>query len=428
MLDVTDFGAVGDGVTDDGPAFRAALAAVTTFIADHPIGFNPDDKGDSLYIPPTRAAYRIVDDLVISRPIRIFGDYGATRSTSAALMFESNTNGGIVCNAPCVLQNLYIFGGDDGLNDVPGVLAHRRVIMERCSVIGWGSHGMEVNGTGDDLNANACVISCSWFENNRGWGLYVHGNNSNGCLDIANTYMSNLLGGSYDSAFLGMTHIAPLAEANGSVGGETNVDVNAFKSDQNGNTSTWIGAYAESGQNVLSFHDDAIVIGGTNMIQTWGASTGMLIGKKGHVKGFTLVNSLEDDVYLVLNSRANEVFNFSGEGDTDEFALKYERDAHQFYFGHPTTPRIMAFKTAGDSRLGAGSPLFEGGLSMGTTNAAVRVCSRASYPADEGTDPPPFGGSWHDGDRIYNNTPSAGGYSGWIRVSSVWKGFGLIES
>lgn len=46
---------------------------------------------------------------------------------------------------------------------------------------------------------------------------------------------------------------------------------------------------------------------------------------------------------------------------------------------------------------------------------------------------PPTTGRWVRGTRIYNSAPTAGGYEGWVNVSTdpiaaVWKGFGLIQA
>ena len=42
-----------------------------------------------------------------------------------------------------------------------------------------------------------------------------------------------------------------------------------------------------------------------------------------------------------------------------------------------------------------------------------------------------FSYSWNIGDKIYDSTPTAGGYTGWICVTAgtpgTWKGFGLIQ-
>lgn len=44
----------------------------------------------------------------------------------------------------------------------------------------------------------------------------------------------------------------------------------------------------------------------------------------------------------------------------------------------------------------------------------------------------PTTGAWLRGDRVYNSTPSAGGYLGWVCVTAgtpgTWKGFGSIQA
>ncbi|QFR58603.1 hypothetical protein P4331_8 [Escherichia phage vB_EcolP_P433.1] len=72
QISVTDFGAKGDGVTDDTPAFRAAIKAA----------YRAGGMGAGVYVPPKDTPY-IVTDLIITSAIRLYSDgkYGATLKT-----------------------------------------------------------------------------------------------------------------------------------------------------------------------------------------------------------------------------------------------------------------------------------------------------------------------------------------------------------
>jgi hypothetical protein len=84
-VSVQDFGAVGDGVTDDLAAFQAALAALP-------------DTGGSLYIPATTSGtYRFSDTLNIIKPVRIYGQLATATAFVAnagtVLKFDANKIG-----------------------------------------------------------------------------------------------------------------------------------------------------------------------------------------------------------------------------------------------------------------------------------------------------------------------------------------------
>ena len=68
-ISVKDFGAVGDGVTDDAPAFNAALAASVGGLA-----------GRAVYVPGSNARYKIGSTLVVPGGAKLIGD--GARSSS----------------------------------------------------------------------------------------------------------------------------------------------------------------------------------------------------------------------------------------------------------------------------------------------------------------------------------------------------------
>lgn len=69
FVSVKDFGAVGDGVTDDAPAFNAALAASVGALA-----------GKAVYVPGSNARYVIGSTIVVPGGARLYGD--GARSSS----------------------------------------------------------------------------------------------------------------------------------------------------------------------------------------------------------------------------------------------------------------------------------------------------------------------------------------------------------
>lgn len=104
---------------------------------------------------------------------------------------------------------------------------------------------------------------------------------------------------------------------------------------------------------------------------------------------------------------------------TLKWSLRYNTTLDVLQFGGTSCPQSNTrYAYAGALIFPAG--YFLGNYADGTT--FLHVTHGTSAPAS---------GTWTRGDRVYNSSPSAGGYAGWICVSSgspgTWKGFGLIE-
>jgi len=101
-LNVRAFGAVGDGITDDLPAFNAAIAAA-------PKDEIPDNPGHaftrSVWIP--KGKYRLSDNLIINQSIELFGDgQGFDGNGASELLFDSGK--GIINIVYCAIRKLRI--------------------------------------------------------------------------------------------------------------------------------------------------------------------------------------------------------------------------------------------------------------------------------------------------------------------------------
>src|SRR5690349_11700377 len=96
VFNVRDFGAVGDGKTDDSPAFAAAIAAMPT-----PYGF-------TIYIP--WGTYRLESDWVIDRGVHLVGAYrmGSILAFAAGKSMRLNSLGVRTANPPSTVKRLYI--------------------------------------------------------------------------------------------------------------------------------------------------------------------------------------------------------------------------------------------------------------------------------------------------------------------------------
>jgi hypothetical protein len=114
MVNVRDFGATGDGITDDSPAFEAALAALPPY----PL----PSMGTVVFIPP--GEYRMTRDLEIKREVHLLGAGGGAGNAGVKLIFDPGY--GIVVHshlstpqlgqfgAGSVIEGLYIIGTPPG--------------------------------------------------------------------------------------------------------------------------------------------------------------------------------------------------------------------------------------------------------------------------------------------------------------------------
>lgn len=121
IVSVKDFGAVGDGTTDDTAAIQAAINYITntTFATTWPAGTKNYDKGGGVVvIPPGR--YRITSGLLLGQHVRLQGSstkgffypYGAQNTGSVILADFTNPNQWIISSA-----NYNVSGAKIGYRD-----------------------------------------------------------------------------------------------------------------------------------------------------------------------------------------------------------------------------------------------------------------------------------------------------------------------
>ena len=128
VISVRDFGAVGDGSTDDTTAIAAALVAAT---------------GKALYFPASSSFYRITNTLTIPADTMVYGDgYGSAirQTTRERNVFAAANN--------CTIQNLRLRGdgvtsggADFTKNNGVVIIGARNVKVQECFL-----HGFEFNG------------------------------------------------------------------------------------------------------------------------------------------------------------------------------------------------------------------------------------------------------------------------------------------
>lgn len=121
VVSVKDFGAVGDGVTDDTAAIQAAINAVKVGQGEFTLPI--------VYLP--KGTYRTTSELFIeAKPIRLLGD-GATIKNSASncLRIGKYTNPGPEYAVPAIIEGIVFFGFTAGVS-YTGQSAYKGIVIE----------------------------------------------------------------------------------------------------------------------------------------------------------------------------------------------------------------------------------------------------------------------------------------------------------
>jgi len=229
-VSVKDFGAVGDGVTDDYAAIMAAINSFTT-------GTGFYVSGPAIYFPP--GTYYCSQTIELKKSVRLYGDHSGMQSTSmATLLFPPGVTGIIVqryntigngtesppttAGDASTIERLQIrgqFGTADSTGG-HGIWLRARAALRQLTVSNFTGNGVHIvaSATGAPSvlgNANLFVLDTLTLLRNGGWGAFIDGADVNAGVANAVNVASNGLGGLYDGSFLGNTHIAHHASANG---------------------------------------------------------------------------------------------------------------------------------------------------------------------------------------------------------------------
>ncbi len=408
-LDVRWFGARGDGVTDDSPAFTAAIGA---------LGEEGTCTGGRLLVPP--GVYRLASDLVIDRVMVLSGAAGTRNYGSAQLRFDDGhgvliqeidpENGAGRNGSHAVLEHLYLLSAGDGLPvgsrpESHGIRARAAVHLRHCFVVGFNGHGVWIDSAGDWPNCNGWSADRVTVENCTGWGWMISGGNSQGAGTTFCSGMSNGLGHLWDSSFLGNTHVGFAAEAPLYGPGAREDDpslprAQGIKVDGAVNRTALIGGYVEEDCAPSEIGPVAVALGGCHGAGFAPGSTGLRILDKDTVSGFQVAGAGAPAVQIGRNGNALSI---QADGDDGDLQIAYGRTYAGWYEVTRAGQVVLAISGSA-AAVGAGKLMLPSGVLLGGPGAyPVRVSFGRRLP--EG----PAG----EGDIIIASDPVEAGTEGW---------------
>jgi len=186
VINVLDYGAVGDGVTDDSAAIQAALNAVPqwTNVSTTPVPGNSQSVGGGvLYFPPTSAGYRIATAIDVTKtvvkfvgPARLYIDPGVT-----AFLYNYV---GASAKTGVVFERLDFTGGNVGVN-IGDQNVWAPASFYNCTFVNQDTAGISIGAGGFSCVIRDCLFTgCNY-------GVYSIGQASDNLLIDHCTFIYN---------------------------------------------------------------------------------------------------------------------------------------------------------------------------------------------------------------------------------------------
>ncbi len=244
MVTPLQFGAVGDGTTDDSAAFVAAIAYLKGIAGNDDVYYKGSPK---LIVPAGAEPYNLgTTTLDITHTMIIEGE-GSMNGYASRLSWSGdcdgiriqayNTTGATAVNAAhysgsyTIIRNLGLVGpyvnnsNFTGFTegDYHGIRCRSNYVIEDCLIDGFAGDGIHskatsTGGAGEEGNSNCSFISRVKVTNVRN-GVYLDGADANACtiIGVIGVYCRQYT--VWDSSFLGNTHIGHHSANSGLVRG-----------------------------------------------------------------------------------------------------------------------------------------------------------------------------------------------------------------
>jgi hypothetical protein len=439
---VLDFGADPTGVADSEGATSDAIAS---------FGIN----GGKLRFPTAR--YRFSNQLEVTTGMNIIGD-GRSRNpgqvgsttyaypdfiTGTVLQFDAGVPGILaVSNSDAALaadgvadyefpgftwgklQGFSMLSMGGGTTSTHGLQIRAISKIEDVYVRGFAGDGVRVQADAGSANpvpygnASCALLTAVESSGNGGDGFRIDGRDANACVLVACKADGNTGWGFNDTSLLGNTYIGCESDVNGT---------GSFRCPGGVTGSVYVGCYSEGGLTDLG--GDCLVLGGQlAQVGLHPADTeayilcggGLSIGAPLHHRnaaGTKVIN-------FATGARGASNVAFRWWDDTDfniyDMVLDYRPDWWSLLYGG-SIEFIQYPKASAGAR--AFAPSLPQGLFLGVSGGGPRIFYDTAAPT---------AGTWHQGDVVFNASPSAGGVPGWSCVSSgtpgTWKAWASLAA
>lgn len=440
-VSVTDFGAPINGTTDCYSAFQAAIDSLPV-------------SGGTIIIPATASnTWVISQTLNVRKKVHLIGQIAkGTGEKGTTLVFPANTSG-IVFNSyntslyqtvtpdpllpgayGSILENVALFGDKAGSSTAAdGVVVRCTMECRGVAARNFYRYGFRIYadlGTGGSTegDANQWMLNRCDAILNGDHGVYVNGDDAN--TGVAIKVFSQLNGGYgiYENSLIGNTYIGCDTVGN---------TLGSMWADRASAANTVIGLWEDDGSATSQFGGVTTVIGGNGGNPSTTSSAFSMwrgIAKQAPYKYINArgSESVSGQLGANYNDTSMTVQAFGAASEGSESAWKFQFDATEKawflqYAGSAAFIPIAYLNSAASlyTLKGFTGPVFRNGYAVrksGNINTSlVRMLDSAA----------PTTGTWAVGDIVYNDTPTSGGYIGWVCTAAgtpgTWKTFGLIS-
>lgn len=439
-VSVKDFGAVGDGVTDDYQAFQDAIDSLPV-------------SGGAVLIPATTSnTWNISQTLNVRKKLHLIGQvsYGTGDQKGTQLVFPANVSG-IVFNSyntslyttvtpdpllpgayGSVMENIMLLGSG-GSTAADGVVIRCKMECRNVSARGFYRYGFRIYadlGTGGSTegDANQWKLDNCQAILNGDHGVYVNGDDAN--TGVAIKVFSQLNGGYgiYENSLIGNTYIG--CDTVGNTSG-------SMWADRASASNTIIGLWEDDAGTLAQLGGVTTVIGGnggnpsttSSAFSMWRGIAKQAPYKYLNARGAEQVSGQLGADYTDT-SMTVQAFGATSEGSDSAWKFQFDATEKAWFLQYAAsaafTPIAYINSSASLYTLkGFTGPVFRNGYAVrksGNINTSkVRMLDSAA----------PTTGTWAVGDIVYNDTPTSGGYIGWVCTTAgtpgTWKTFGLVS-
>lgn len=443
-LNVVDFGAPTNGTGDCYAAFQAAIDALPV-------------SGGTIIIPATASnQWTVSQTLNVRKKVHMIGQIAqGTGEKGTTFVFPANTSG-IVFNSidtslydtvpidpllpgayGSVFENIAVFGDKAGSSTAAdGIVLRCSMECRNASARNFKRYGFRIYadlGTGGSTegDANAWVLYRCQAVLNGDHGIYVNGDDANVGVAIKVFSQANGGYGIYENSLIGNTYIGCDTVAN---------TLGSMSATRSSAANTVIGLWEDDSGATSQFDGDSnTIIGGNGGNPSATSSSFSMWGGFAQRRPFQYINNRgTEQVAAQLGTNTTDtsmtVQTFgaaTSEGSLTAWKFQFDATEDAWFLQYATSAAFtpIAYLNSAASLYtlkGFTGPVFRNGYAVrksgGINTSLVRMLESAA----------PTTGTWRVGDIVYNDTPTAGGFIGWVCTTAgtpgTWKTFGAISA